>query len=50
VSENCRSLGVVGVECQNYYSSRGRCFLNGDGNLTTIDKRCLDAVDIIDCE
>jgi hypothetical protein len=50
VSQNCSSLGIIGVECLNYNSSRGKCFLNGDGNLTTIDKQCSDVVDVINCE
>jgi hypothetical protein len=49
ISDDCSSLGIVGIECESFNSSRGKCFLNGDNNLTTIDKHCSDVFDVISC-
>jgi hypothetical protein len=48
-SDDCESLKTVGVECEDYTSSKGRCFLNSNDNITTIDKHCSDVFDVVRC-
>jgi hypothetical protein len=52
VVESCSDLKEIknGSQCDDYNSTKGKCFFNGDVQINNTEVRCSDIIDVIKCE
>jgi hypothetical protein len=49
-SAKCESLKEVSLLCESYTSDNGKCFYNGENEITALEKSCSNILDVTDCD
>jgi hypothetical protein len=49
-STKCENLKKTSLLCENYTSDNGKCFFNGENEITLLEKSCSGILDVNDCQ
>jgi hypothetical protein len=49
-SAKCENLKEASLLCESYTSDNGRCFYNGENEVTVLEKSCSNILDVTNCE